>query len=71
MLGRSMWGHLRLATEWADKTVIPKESVFNILNSELNLFWWISALMAVGLVILVYLAFSMSSSRNYNQNENA
>ena len=58
-----MWGNLRLATEWSDKTVISKETVFNILNSELNLFWWITALVAVGLAILFYLAISLTFSR--------
>ena len=59
---QTMWGYLRLATEWSDKTVIPKDNVFAILNMEYDLFCWVTILNGAGLIILIYLAFSLKRS---------
>ena len=68
MFGRAAWGHLRLATEWSDETQIPKETVFAILDNEIDLFCLLLSLMGISLAILLYIATTISITPPPSQN---
>ena len=64
VFARYSWGYLGLASEWADKTSIPKDHVFSILSAATDNFRDNAILVGIGVAMLTGIVVWITVDRN-------